>query len=70
MTINSEDVQQIVKETVHGFNTRVQQHYETLSDADLDKLDHTLRAILEPKADDSAIQRRQYNPKTDTVEES
>ena len=69
MTINTMDMEQIIRETVTGFKVRVQQHYATVSDEDLAKLDHTLHAILEPKVSDAAIQNRQYNPQTDTVEE-
>lgn len=69
MTINTADMKTIIEETTSGFNARVMQHYETLSDENLESLETTLLAILTPKVSDAAVQRRQYNPKTDVVED-
>lgn len=69
MTINTMDMQNILQETLSGFNSRVQQHYETVTDADLALIELALRDVLNPKVSDAANQTRQYNPATDQVED-
>lgn len=69
MTINTLDMQNIIRDSVTQFNNRVQSHYQQLSDDDINALEDVMYDILKGKVSDSAIQNRQYNPKTDKVEE-
>lgn len=69
MTINTLDMQNIIRDSVTQFNNRVQSHYEQLTDEDISALEDTMHTILKGKVSDAAIQNRQYNPKTDKVEE-
>jgi hypothetical protein len=69
MTMSTMDKNQIIGSTVDGFRVRAHSHYVTLSTGELNELAECLEGILTPHSSDINVQNRQYNPKTDTVEE-
>jgi hypothetical protein len=58
-----------IRLTLDGLRTRVNAHYVSLSDEDLTHLRQVMDDVLTPYVSDAMVENRQYNPKTDQVEE-
>lgn len=69
MAMNEMEKEKVISETVGWFNARVRQHYIDLNDEDLIDLSERLDDILYKHVSNANVQRRQYNPDTDQVED-
>ena len=69
MAITSMEAEKIVSETLGWFRARVAQHYVDLESFEMSVLEDELMLVLSAHTTDQAILNKQYNPKTDEVEE-